>query len=442
MKTDVLVIGSGLEFAAAWDAAKRGCAVTLLTRASNPQDSNTYRAQAGLFIARRRVTEQLVADILSAGAGLSSPAAASLLSAKVRAREGNPDRRNSRSVRSLTRASGELDLTSEAGHSLQRIIHYKDQTGFAIERAFFERVRSHPNVKVISDATAVDLLTASHHSVEPTDVYRPLTCVVPMFSTRRRERFFLSWPRRQSSRAVGLGASSFIRRTHRARAETVSPWPIAPGPAASTSSTYNPPDRVACAGRLLPDFRDGTWEGGRLVDRMARNSCNVHPPARSPPVTLPPRDLPTMLESGEPCVYLDITHKPATCFASVFQASMRSAWSAGSTSRANPSPLSPRPITVAAALRRTILAGPQWTAERCRRSCVHGCMAPTVLPARLCSNAWSGGRAPGRVPRTHRARRRFYFPESPMALQHEPADPRSSPRTGLTIQHTCGIMSA
>src|SRR6266403_1861740 len=44
MKTDVLVIGSGLGgLAAAWDAAKRGCAVTLLTRASNPQDSNTYR---------------------------------------------------------------------------------------------------------------------------------------------------------------------------------------------------------------------------------------------------------------------------------------------------------------------------------------------------------------------------------------------------------------
>ena len=39
---------------------------------------------------------------------------------------------------------GELDLTSEAGHSIPRIIHYKDQTGFSIERAFFERVQSSP----------------------------------------------------------------------------------------------------------------------------------------------------------------------------------------------------------------------------------------------------------------------------------------------------------
>ena len=47
IQTDVLVlIGSGLGgLAAAWEAAKRGCAVTLLIRASNPVDSNTYRAQ-------------------------------------------------------------------------------------------------------------------------------------------------------------------------------------------------------------------------------------------------------------------------------------------------------------------------------------------------------------------------------------------------------------
>jgi L-aspartate oxidase len=179
-QTDILIIGSGLGgLAAAWEAAKHGCAVTLLTRASNPEDSNTYRAQGGIiYRGHEEKPEQLVADILSAGAGLSSPDAATLLS-----REGP------RLVKEILidelrvpfDASpdypGELDLTSEAGHSIPRIIHYKDQTGFSIERAFFERVQSHPNVDVIANATAVDLLTASHHSVEPTDVYRPLTCV-------------------------------------------------------------------------------------------------------------------------------------------------------------------------------------------------------------------------------------------------------------------------
>ena len=81
-QTDVLVIGSGLGgLAAAWEAAKRGCEVTMLTRAREPQDSNTNWAQGGIiYRGRCEKPEQLVADILSAGAGLSSPEAASLLS--------------------------------------------------------------------------------------------------------------------------------------------------------------------------------------------------------------------------------------------------------------------------------------------------------------------------------------------------------------------------
>src|ERR1019366_10084863 len=135
------------------------CEVTLLTRASNPEDSNTVYAQGGIiYRGRDESPEQLVQDILSAGAGLSSPEAASLLS-----HEGP------RLVKEILidelrvpfdfspEHPGELDLTSEAGHSMPRIIPYKDQTGFSIERGVFERVRSHPKVKVISNATAVDL---------------------------------------------------------------------------------------------------------------------------------------------------------------------------------------------------------------------------------------------------------------------------------------------
>lgn len=180
LQTDILVIGSGLAgLAAAWNAAQRGCQVTLLTRASNPTESNTDRAQGGIiYRAPEESPEQLVADILSVGGGLSSPEAARLLS-----REGP------RLVKEIlidelgvpfdfsTENPGQLDLTREAGHSLPRIIHHKDQSGSAIERAFLDRVRSRPNVKVIPHATAVDLLTVSHHSLEPTDVYRLLTCV-------------------------------------------------------------------------------------------------------------------------------------------------------------------------------------------------------------------------------------------------------------------------
>src|SRR5215469_13213351 len=179
-RTDILVIGGGLAgLSAAWSAAKRGCTVTLLTRSAGSEDSNSQRAQGGIiYRGRGESPEQLVEDILSAGAGLSSPEAATFLS-----REG-PRLVKETLIDELavpfdrSRANpAELDLTSEAGHALPRIIHYKDQTGFAIERAFFEPVQAHPNVTLLPHSTAVDLLTVSHHSVKPTDVYRPLTCV-------------------------------------------------------------------------------------------------------------------------------------------------------------------------------------------------------------------------------------------------------------------------
>jgi L-aspartate oxidase len=131
-QTDILIIGSGLAgLAAAWDAAKRGCQVTLLTRTSNARESNTDRAQGGIiYHAPEESPEQLVADILSVGGGLSSPDAARLLS-----REGPRlvkeiliDELGVPFDSSIDNPE-ELDLTREAGHSLPRIIHRKDQTG-------------------------------------------------------------------------------------------------------------------------------------------------------------------------------------------------------------------------------------------------------------------------------------------------------------------------
>src|ERR1700680_333813 len=215
-QTDVLVIGSGLGgLAAAWDAAKRGCEVTLLTRAHEPEDSNTYRAQGGIiYRGQDELPEQLVADILSVGAGLSSPEAASLLS-----------RAGPRLVKEILidelhvpfdpspENPRELDLTSEAGHSIPRIIHYKDQTGFSIERAFFEKVQSHPKVKLIANATAVDLLTASPHSVEPTDVYRPLTCVGSYVLDQTTGKIFSVLAKETVLASGGLG-SVFLHTTN------------------------------------------------------------------------------------------------------------------------------------------------------------------------------------------------------------------------------------
>jgi len=185
-----------------------------------------------------------------------------------------------------------------------------------------------------------------------------------MFSTRRRERFFLSWPKRQSSRAVGLGASSFIRRTTGRARRRYRHGLSRRGPLHQPPVHTIPPDRVACAGWLLPDFRDGTW-GRRPPGRSPRQGIHATLSSRRlarPPRRCRPRHLPDDARIGR-TLRLPRYHAQACRPASrAFPASMRSAWSAGSTSRANPSPLSPQPITVAAASPRTILAGPQWTA--------------------------------------------------------------------------------
>jgi len=361
MKPDVLVIGSGLGgLAAAWDAAKRGCAVTLLTRASNPQTATRTGAGRDYLSRERRVTRTV---------GRGHPLGwrrAQLSRGGVAAQSKGP-----RLVKEILideiqvpfdpspAHPGELDLTSEAGHSLQRIIHYKDQTGFAMSghssRGFvptecksdLERYRR-------GSTDGVASLGRAHGRLSAADMRRCL-CSRPDdgkdFSILAKETILASG---------GLG-SVFLHTTNPpgARGDGIA-MAYRAGPAASPAVHTIPSDRVACAGRLLPDFGDGAWRR-RPPGRSPWQGIHAAVPSRR---LARPRDVAaraiyqTMLESGEPCVYLDITHKPADLLRERFPSIYAVCLERGIDSRANPSRSSLRPITVAAALRRTILAGP------------------------------------------------------------------------------------
>ncbi|HEX9867904.1 MAG TPA: L-aspartate oxidase [Candidatus Tectomicrobia bacterium] len=317
MRTDILIIGSGLAgCAAAWAAAKRNVEVTLLTRSSQPEESNTFWAQGGIIYQGENDSPQrLVADILAAGAGLSHPEAASLLS-----REGP------RLVKDILidelgvqfdetpGDSTRWDLAAEAAHSLPRILHHKDQTGSAIERVFIDKVSSHPRVKLVSAATAVDLLTMPHHSVEPLDVYRPPTCfgayvldqasgeIFPVFAketilaTGGLGRVFLHTTNPPGARGDGI-AMAYRAGTRCINMQYVQFHP---------TTFFHPSGRF-----LISEAMRG--EGARLVDSRGREFLSDFHPDGS----LAPRDIVArgihqmMLESGEPCAYLDISHKPA-----------------------------------------------------------------------------------------------------------------------------------
>jgi L-aspartate oxidase len=177
-ETDVLIIGSGIAglSAALRLAQDRQRQVLVITRAAEPEESNTCYAQGGI-IARGEgdSPEQLAHDVEAAGAGLCLPAAVQILAEEgpglvdrlLVEQAGVPFERD---------AQGRLAYTREGGHSVSRVLHVGDTTGQAIERALLNRLREYPNVTLQAQSTAVDLITSAHHVLDPAAVYRPLAC--------------------------------------------------------------------------------------------------------------------------------------------------------------------------------------------------------------------------------------------------------------------------
>lgn len=163
-----LVIGTGIAgLTTAFTLASAGIKVLLVTKAADPKDCNTFWAQGGIIYQGEGDTPaRLVQDILRAGAGISNEEAVRFL-----ADEGP------RVVKQLlldevhvpfsATEEGELDLTQEGAHSLPRIIHAGDATGRAIEVSLLDRVKAEPNITLVTEVTAIDLLTTHHH---PTDI--------------------------------------------------------------------------------------------------------------------------------------------------------------------------------------------------------------------------------------------------------------------------------
>jgi len=73
-------------------------------------------------------------------------------------------------------ADGKLEYGIEAAHSRRRILHVGDGTGKAISTALIKAVQSRPNIELLTNATAVDLITYPHHSRDPLDTYQPISC--------------------------------------------------------------------------------------------------------------------------------------------------------------------------------------------------------------------------------------------------------------------------
>src|SRR5437870_3022814 len=84
METDVLILGCGVAGGTvALCLADAGIPVTLVTRAADPNDTNTNLAQGGIIYKGQKDSPALlVEDIVRAGAGHSSRQAAMILAAE------------------------------------------------------------------------------------------------------------------------------------------------------------------------------------------------------------------------------------------------------------------------------------------------------------------------------------------------------------------------
>ena len=176
--TDVLIIGSGVAgVSAALNLARNPqLKIDIITPESDPQESNTRYAQGGIIGRGEGDTpELLVEDILTAGAGASLPLAAQIL-----AEEGPLALQKilieTAGVEFDKEADGRIAWGKEAAHSCRRIAHVGDTTGQAIIAGMLKALETFPNVTLVKNLTAVDLITFPHHSRDPLATYRPITC--------------------------------------------------------------------------------------------------------------------------------------------------------------------------------------------------------------------------------------------------------------------------
>lgn len=165
MKTDILILGSGIAgLSLAIKLARQlpDRSILVLTK-TNEEETNTRYAQGGVAAVwnpEKDNFEKHIADTLDAGDGLCKTEIVELV-----VNEG-PERVqeiiNMGARFDKAHNSPEYDLAKEGGHSEHRILHYKDLTGWEIQRTLLEEVAQHSQITILEHYFALDLITQHH----------------------------------------------------------------------------------------------------------------------------------------------------------------------------------------------------------------------------------------------------------------------------------------
>jgi L-aspartate oxidase len=156
---DVLVVGSGAAgLTAALNLAETH-KVAVIAKGALSEGATSW-AQGGIaaVLEEGDSFEAHVEDTMIAGAGLNDLRVVEhVVEAAPRAIEhlvelGVP----------FASENGALHLTREGGHSHRRIVHVADATGYAVQQALETAAEKHPNITLVPDMVAIDLVTGRH----------------------------------------------------------------------------------------------------------------------------------------------------------------------------------------------------------------------------------------------------------------------------------------
>ena len=160
MKCDVAIVGSGLAgLSVALHLAQKRKVVVISKRALRDGASDWAQGGIAAVLDSHDSHDQHVKDTLIAGAGLCDETATRFIVSHGREAiewliaQGVPFTRDDA-------AEMGFHLTREGGHSQRRIIHAADATGHAVQVTLEEKVRQHPNITLLENHIAIDLITS------------------------------------------------------------------------------------------------------------------------------------------------------------------------------------------------------------------------------------------------------------------------------------------
>ena len=155
---DVIVVGSGIAgLSFALKVAEAGRKVGIITK-KNSAESNTNYAQGGIAAVTSQTddVEMHVADTLDAGDGLCDEASVREI---LRDGPASIEELVQRGVDFSQLEDGRVSLGKEGGHSKRRILHVRDVTGKAIEKALLHAIENSENIETLEHFFAMDLVT-------------------------------------------------------------------------------------------------------------------------------------------------------------------------------------------------------------------------------------------------------------------------------------------